>query len=386
MKLGGELVGYSICHNNGNEETVTLEKPIKNTITKNCLNNLLMFNGSNALGTLVDGASLFISCGSGTRTGVFNYCAYGSSSAGSSVDDTDLKQRTSNIISTKQAGQNYLNCSYFGSNGIVKMRVSHKFPAASNDTTIREIGWFHKVEPSGDFTLSARVNLNYPIELVQGEVFSVTYQLTIILDSNFSILKNVIDGFDVRKRAFIQPPNTNTWNGNTLNPIPTSGKDGIATILTSDFWSHKGEAAKYPVFCINNQWHSYDGNSNFRQSWGGNITPILKSFSMPDVMTTEYQYNNIITTQEEYSFLGHGTITIKPYTLNSFYRDYVIVEDNIWAENRDMYGYIYNGEIYQFGHEEDGTFTPAPFHKDTAKTMRFTFRQSWSTDLLHPSA
>lgn len=107
-KLGGALIGYGIKKRNGEEKKVIFDKPIHNTITKSCLNNLLTFDGTNATPTTnLTGnyLSLFVkSAQASERYGVFNSSALGDGTGETSVNDTELKHRVTDVTSTKKTG------------------------------------------------------------------------------------------------------------------------------------------------------------------------------------------------------------------------------------------------------------------------------------------
>ena len=127
-KLGGSLIGYAIKHN-GTFRKVLFDKPIHNTITKSCLQNLLQWNGSDALCTTdITGnyLSLFAkSSETSNRYGTFNFSALGNDNTPTTVDDVMLYNQIGSYTSTKMSGDGWCGSTIDGNSAIIRTRISH---------------------------------------------------------------------------------------------------------------------------------------------------------------------------------------------------------------------------------------------------------------------
>ena len=176
-KLGGCLIGYGLKKKNGEFTKVIFDKPIHNTITKHCLNNLLMFNGDNTLPSnnnghnVANNESIFVkSANTSERYGVFDHCGLGNGTGTTDVNDTELKNLIGEITRTKKSGSGWCGTTIDSASANIKLRISHTHNI-TNNFTITEIGWFNRIYPSGEFTLSSRVQLDIPITVENGDTF-----------------------------------------------------------------------------------------------------------------------------------------------------------------------------------------------------------------------
>ena len=177
-KLGGSLIGYAIKHN-GTFRKVLFDKPIHNTITKSCLQNLLQWNGSDALCTTdITGnyLSLFAkSSETSNRYGTFNFSALGNDNTPTTVDDVMLYNQIGSYTSTKMSGDGWCGSTIDGNSAIIRTRISH-IHTITDTFTVREIGWFNRIYPDGSYSLSARVVLDKPVNVEPGDEFYSIYQ------------------------------------------------------------------------------------------------------------------------------------------------------------------------------------------------------------------
>ena len=372
MKLGGYLVGYGISHNNKKKFEKWLDKPKHNTITKYMLNGLLQYNGDNTVYNNNNGYwhnSVFIK-GEGNaqtyvRTGVINYGAYGTGTGTTKVSDTDLKNRVSdfstNRVCYNDAYSTYYNGFYCDTTTRThKYRIATNFGEVSQSVTITEVGLFHRIEPDGSYYMTARVELDEPITLEEGDSFYFIYEIHIkFSDENFIKIPSI--NMYARKINNLYASDINTWslnnNGTGFSRISKYG-DSIL-----NFGSATGYGNKMPAYLIPYTMFIYTSSS---KKFDGNFRPPNYDSSYG---TNTFSY------------------TIEDYVVDSFQRDYNIELYPHFAPNKDIYALVINGEAYQFGdyNEQTGVFTPRPWHKNDNVSVKMKFRQSWSTDLLTPA-
>ena len=381
-KLGGYLVGYGITKTNGKTFEVFLDEPIHNKITKHMLNNLLTLDGTDSLAqNLSDVQSMWVSGGSSSRSGVINYAAYGDGTGETDVDDTDLHNRRSEYTSTKKTGGYYCTRKFDNANKKLSIRVSYQFNAASDAVSIKELGVFNKYESSGTYALSARVVLDNAIDINTGDVFFFTYQLDIYFEQVGVITNFGNSGYDLRYVVNQRPQNNPTsWTIDAYNDSFPTLRNGVGNFINGGYvGSGRGVNAKVPIYGINVS----IPNSNNVGVVGKVIVPLTSAFTFPaGGFTSDVTVNGTETASSYYLLVDAN---VSHYTPDSFYRTVTIDCTNLWADNADVYGFMWNGIVAQFGHYDGDTFTPDFIHKDTNKTWRFTFRQSWSTDYLQPN-
>lgn len=355
-KLGGYLVGYGLKKKNGEEKRVIFDRPIHNTITKHCLNNLLLFNGTNAVPTSNIPANhrswFFKSTDTSGRYGVFNSCALGNGTGETSVNDTDLKNRVSAQTTTKKTGNGWCGTVYDSASAVVKLRVSHSH-TIDTDFTVKEIGWYNAILEGGslNYTLSSRVQLDSFVDVEQGDIFFSIYEITISFQ-------------------------------------------GVEKI--NDFFGY-GSALCTNDFCINGQYPSFPGiNTNgvtftrdyaqYPTEWSGlrcAITaPYINDYSQVCVKKTDWNKLKPFFSGDpgSTSFSFDGT---DDYVMDSFRRDRNIILSNSVLGN-GIYAIAVCGCLIRFGtFDEDDNFTAVPV--DINAALRIKIRQSWSTDLLTPT-
>lgn len=379
-KLGGALIGYGIKKRNGEEKKVIFKKPIHNTITKSCLNNLLTFDGTNATpNTNLPGnyLSLFVkSVQASERYGVFNSAALGDGTGETSVNDTELKHRVTDATSTKKTGSGWSGSSVVMSDAVLKIRIAHTH-AISENFTIREMGWYNQKWQELVYSLSARVKLDEGIPVESGDEFYSIYELTIQFQdverfSNFAGLG--VGGYKVNGYQYAD----NRLGGPMLdtNCIPYSGV------------THSGPSGSgyprpkfFPVYMVGKNF----GPDNFAFQYVYKVTGDFNKLK-------PFQINGIPVFTEPPAPYGRAPlgflqdVIIKDYVQDSFYRDFSFtVSPEFWTyESSPIYGLIVNGTFYRFGtFDEQGNFTPTPVNINGA--LKITCRQSWSTDLLTPA-
>lgn len=367
-KLGGELIGYAIEKKNGEFMKVIFDKPIHNTITKSCLNNLLTFNGDSNLpaGDYTGNAqSLFIkSTNTSGRYGVFNFSALGNGTGATSVDDTALKNRITDYTSTFKTGTNWCGTNIEAANATIKYRISHTH-TINTDFEIKEIGWFNRIYPDGVYTLSSRVVLDTPISVESGDTFYSIYELSV----QFQDIERFYDFGGSGINGYLV--NGLLYESSVLNGIITISSDATSAWTSYD----RAFSILKPIFLFDKIF-SVNYGSTLKVSFALNKGDWNKGKDFiyyPSGYSRVYNDNYITD------------ITIKPYTTNSFYRD---ADFSVLADmfiNQSIYGIFINGTYYRFGDfDADDNFTPQQVSFNNG--FKMTFRQSWSTDLLTPSA
>ena len=353
IKLGGCLIGWAIKKKDGSFYRHDFNTPIHNTITKSGVNNLFEFNGP---GSSVSGSAenqygtnwlVTWNGSSNARYGIINSAALGDGTGATTVDDTDLKHRVSDYTTTKQPGSGWCGYGYNINNGYVWSRVSH-IHAISQDFTVKEIGWYNRIYPNGEYTLSARVQLDEPVNVETGDTFYSIYQITFSLCSvaekvilpHFGTAWHVVNGraYDDAKR---------------LIPMISTGGYGLSPETRNGYGAH---APIYSSCCQFNY-------------WGSNYPSDILS---PN--GTIYSPNSSIFTVT--------TKTLQPYVQDSFYRDMDVL---IAAPGTPVYVLYLMRDVYRLGDfDENNTFVPNPW--DGMKALKVTIRQRISTDLLQPTA
>lgn len=379
-KLGGCLIGYGLKKKDGTFKKVMFDKPIHNTITKHCLNNLLTFDGTNALPTgnyVGNYLSIFVkSSQTSDRYGVINSCCLGDGTGETSVNDTDLKHRVSAQTTTKKTGWGWCGSTIDQNNACVKMRISHTH-AISQDFTVKEVGWYNAINDSGtlNYTLSARVQLDEFIDVENGDEFYSIYELTVTWQGieKFNDLAGFGGGYEVNGI------NCSDWDIGHLTftrmGLPLIGSDGLPySGATHGGGSGNGypRPKVFPVWSINQA----IGPGDFRYQY---VCKLNTDWDKTKAFDSGSKNGNIVTDGSKIT-----NIAISDYIQDSFRRDFsfVVAADFFGS---DTYGILVNGTLYRFGtFDENDNFTPTPVTINGA--LRLTVRQSWSTDLLTPAA
>lgn len=360
IKLGGYLVKWALKKKDGRYYERDCKK--HNTITKACLNNLLEFNGPNSVvpnnSNDYAGYNLLWDngrSGTNTRYGVFNFCALGNGTGGTSLDDTDLKNRVGGYTSTKWNGQ--YNSSRNTSNNTFSYRMAHTH-TITESFTIKEIGWFNRIYPDGAYSLSARVQLDEFIDVEAGDTFYTVYELVLqfptshavdipILGKAISLQKNAINtGVSGDPYCFAQIFSSG------YGSIGPSGNRTCPIIL--------------PAYCFGLP----------------NIT-YLNAYVF-NYITTDNANVEVISQLPNWDSYGQRPfeVNLHAYTQDTFYRDF---ELSFAAVNATVYSFVVNGCILRLGeYDENNNFVPNPYYMD--KALKFTLRQRWSTDLITPAA
>lgn len=359
-KLGGYLLGYGVKKKTGELTEVMFDKPIHNTITKHCINNLLMFNGTNAISTDTSGkdyCSMFVQCigGNSGRYGVINFSAIGDGFGQTSTDDNALVHQIGPYSSTKKTGPGWSQTTIDDQNAIFKLRISH-IHSIDSSFDVKEIGWFNRIYPDGEYSMSARVQLDTPVSVESGDEFYSIYEIQVGFQDveRFSDLGGFGGGYKVNCGIYYPSYAASNYC------FPYIDYNGVGLLHPNNHSTAPTTAAIH----ITPPWTSI----NFRAL--RYTTNIAKWKSLINTYAQGYDYS--------YSFF------CKDYVQDSFYRDTVFtLNPAMLGEN--CYGLVFDGTLYRFGtFDENDNFTPTPIAIKSA--LQVTVRQSWSTDLLQPSA
>ena len=351
IKLGGHLVKWVLKKKDG--RTYERNCKIHNTITKSCLNNLLEFNGP---GSVVpnnsrdySGANLWVTAsGTNGRYGVFNSCALGNGTGETSVDDTALKNKVGTYTTTKWNG--YCGSSRSYSDNKLTIRISHVHTITDN-FTIKEIGWFNRIYPDGEYSLSARVQLDNFVNVDVGDIFYTVYEIILQFPKPHNITVPILGKAITLQKLYVYSNVSGQifpWinpNGEGDSPLNGGRNDGLLS-----FPSYRCDSiSDYNLF-------SY----------------LTSDSAVVESLNSNPYYTNQNTLIEK---------SVKTYTLDSFYRDYEISVPALYV---NIYTLCINGCILRLGeYDENNNFVPNPYYMD--KALKFTLRQRWSTDLLTPA-
>lgn len=358
VKLGGCLIGYGIKRN-GIERKVLFEKPIHNTMTAACLKNLLTFNGSNDLPTgnyVGNWLSQYTESSlAHDRYGVFNFCALGDGTGDTNFNDIELKHRITDYTSVKKTGSGWYGSTEDRTNAKISYRFSHTHTINSN-ITVREIGLYNRIYPTGEYTLSSRVLLENPIELQANDEFYSIYELTVSFPGierfyNFGGIAG-LNGYSVNS-CFVD---WGTWygiikydNANSAYPY-------------NDGYTQRGSIIK-PIFLFNqglgNEWHTYSCFAT-SSNWDKQIAPIYFGDTPSRIIFDSYIIN----------------LQIKDYTAGNNYRDATFDVAPAAFLGKNITGIIIGNTYYRFGDfDSSDNFTPRSVQ--ISNGFRFTYRQSF---------
>lgn len=377
-KLGGALIGYGIKKRNGEEKKVIFDKPIHNTITKSCLNNLLTFDGTNAQPSTSNNIgnylSLFVkSSQASERYGVFNSAALGDGTGETSVNDTELKHQVTDATSTKKAGAGWCGTIIENENAIIKLRISHTHVISEN-FVVKEIGWYNQKWQELVYSLSARVHLDEGIPVENGDEFYSIYELTIQFQDveRFSDFAGLgVGGYKV---------NAGIQEYNALYYFPTIDNNGNPIGCGTSFNNPQWSPVIWPAYMYYKKISTYSNAGKSGIVFGTNDKNKLKPFTI----NSGYGFFNVLSNRGAVVSAVEETFTIKDYVTDSFYRDLETLFTFPQSSNQ-YYGFLCNGTFYRFGtFDEQDNFTPTPITINGA--LKITSRQSWSTEYLTPSA
>ena len=353
-KLGGHLVKWALKKKDG--RCIEHSCDIHNTITKSCLNNMFEFNGpgSSVGGSEADylAVNFWVSSQSlnSSRYGVFNFSALGDGVGITDVNDINLKHKIGDYTSTKKTGRGWCGSTAIIADNIQKLRIGHTHNITDN-FTIKEIGWFNRIYPNGEYSLSARVQLDEFVDVEIGDVFYTVYELVVQLAMPHEVT------------------------------LPYLGK-AIATGRVNG----RIEGSNFPIINTNGYGYSL---------YGSPYSDMQAFFPAYTLGSTTSQFYNMVkytssdtdaasnpASQIYFTECSKSNIVLEPYTLNTFFRDFNF---EIPALYTTVYSFLFNNTVYRLGeYDENDNFVPNPY--DGMKALKITIRQRIGTDLLTPSA
>lgn len=358
--LGGYLIGYGLQRKNGDFSKVIFDRPIHNTITKHCLNNLLMFNGTNAISSDTTGkdyCSMFVQCvgGGSGRYGVINFSALGDGVGQTRTDDNTLRHQIGPYTSTKKTGDGWSQTVIDEANAKFKLRIAHTH-SITTSFVVKEIGWFNRIYPDGEYSMSARVQLDVPVPVEPGDVFYSIYEIQVSFQEveRFSDLGGLGGGYKVNCGIYF--PNYSDAN----YCFPYINANGVGILNPS-------------------------GGNTVPKDSAVHITPPWTSSTKRALRYTSdiNKWKALINTYAG-GYVSSYSFFCKDYVLDSFYRDTVFTLNPSMLGDT-CYGLVFDGTLYRFGtFNESGTFTATPVNINSA--LQVTVRQSWSAGELQPTA
>lgn len=215
-----------------------------------------------------------------------------------------------------------------------------------------------------NYTLSSRVQLEEFIDVEQGEEFYTIYEITISFQGieKFDDLAGLGQGYKVNMFN-IASQNNNDWKDSYSPSILNSGYPDESIFNNGQYCRpiHKPiYLAKlgipYQTLCL----------LQYNKSNINKLNPFWAQTNMASFVNTTNE-----------------NVTVFDYVQDSFRRDceFVTAFDNI----TNVYSIVVNGTMYRFGDfDENDVFTPRTVTLNGA--IKIKFRESWSTDLLTPTA
>lgn len=394
--LGGKLVGIGKIRKTGELEYRFLEKPISNRIVNNGLDMIFSPNLTtnyvyNSSGGGIEPSWRSLGYSSGGIYGPLSFLAIGTGSTPTQFNDTGLQSIINLGDETYTYNTNTSIVNGTGTNspefGHYSFRITHQTAQMTSNVTIRELGWFGAYNGDTNYSIGngtpvmfARVVLDSPIELAQGEYLIVTYQLDEI-DSNLT--ETVIDNFFDLKDP----------NGNTIKAVKKFCRYGnkssgdwswyiggpyITTSASGTTGTNVWDGIYFPYYMMN---YSAYGDTGIVDSY----------YSTSPTKTFPANYaedsSNMINFRRNIG--GDISYQILDYTclgLADKYRDYKITLGAYCPAMTgqpeaytDIYYLRIRGMNYRLGYDDNGTWVPQALRKYANQQMSFTFRTRYYT-------
>ena len=360
ITLSGYLVGIGKKLADGSTEYKALDKPVKNIIVKQGLNDFMMFEGST--GVALHQNNL--------RFEFLAYCRYGSSNTPTDFATTsDLVAPIGSTYTTAYKNNWPWFGTYMGSSyGFTKNRVTHISGTASIDTEVKEIGYYHRY--GGVDHLFSRIVLPSMFYLRAGESLITTYEFVVNINTlEMKALTGLHDSggglLEGRQKMIIAGTN---WNINfTLPHIETRGS---GTVLNRIRGANANNGLA-PLLMPASDMSYQSGDYNFFRYTENVVNDFPNSWE-----TLSMNVSTTITQEQKYQ---------PNYIIDSFTRDVNISCPQFWpsmtdySQYRDIYAVQFLSSMLLFGHTVDDVWVPTPWRKFANKTANFVMRQSVAT-------
>lgn len=359
ISLSGYLVGIGKNLADGSTEYKTLDKPVKNIIVKQGLNDFMMFEGSSGVA----------SNNNNLRFEFLAYCRYGSSNTPTDFATTsDLVLPIGSTYTTPYKQNWPWFGTYRGSSyGLTKNRVTHLSVAASLDTEVKEIGYYHRY--GGVDHLFSRVVLPSTFYLRAGESLITTYEFVVNINtSEMKALTSLHDSggalLEGRQKMIIAGSNGGAFT------IPCINQTGGSTVLQR-LRNAEANNGLAPLLMPASDMNYQSGDSNFFRYTENVVNDFPNSWA-----TLSMNTSTIVTQEQKYQ---------PNYIIDSFTRDVNITCPQFWpsmtdySQYRDIYAIQFLSSMLLFGHTVDDVWVPTPWRKFANKTANFVMRQSVAT-------
>ena len=346
-----------------------LERPVKNMIVKQGLNNFLRYNGSDAQITDLNfnstGNRLAAYCFEG-----FQYCAYGDSNSSSVfATTTELGHRLVDQYTTKKVNWPYCGSTIFETAN-TRNRVTHMSDAAVTAANVKEIGYYLKLNDDS-YQMFSRVVLPASFELDVGEQLITTYELVVVFgddsEPSAAFQTGLLDAngvaLEAKRKMSFQFNNNSTGNSVPFIDFSTGlprcyvSSSGSSNSLITPIFSDNSIFTKIRYWTSN---HNFPSGDFATESTSGSTMGPTGGNLAPSAITKPYVYD---------SFRREVEITIPQYWPNL----------NSPNESIDIYYMQNQGVSIQFGHTIDGTWVPAPWKKTGNKITTITFCHTVAT-------
>lgn len=393
LYLGGKVVGIGKTRKDGSFEYKLLKKPIHNRIVSKGIDNLLTYQGDDALPDSIYSVSGFLVMGTnwyngGTwgRGGPLTYSAVGDDDTPTKFTDTDLGNRITEITKISMHDTPYCGTKVVGEK-TVAYRVTHRHDIVDAGY-VKEIGWYKDVE--GTFELFSRVVLDYPIEVDAGEQLWITYELDFTFAGKSQVtIPGILDKDGNTLQAEVvntRFSNTNvSWTATEYTQMPVYVTSRVYNDFTCGYGRTGNWGAWSQAFTPVWTWHTWEDYRGY-SAYNGVMTIIAPDAQIDftgDVGSNPRSNPNL-------DFTNQGIRKVHHYTPGSFYRDATINLGSSWPsmsteEYKDISQIIINSTSYKFGHFEEDPDTheqvwvPQYFRKYRSRTLAITFRQAFHT-------
>ena len=365
--LHGRLVGIGKIRKDGSREFRFLEKPINNMILRCGLNEFMTYNGSNS-------ATSSPSFGTKEPWSIIEYCGYGTSGAVNDFANTNTLASPAITPYSTREQRNWpfvgLRCGNNGQDDSFKIRISHLSPSASENISVREIGYFKSY--NSNYHLFSRIVLPSAFQLEVGDSLITTYELVVFNNRTpFNMINcGLHDANNIELGCQLSQRITYSEQGSYVNR-PENNTTG---------WGSGTYSSGLPYLHAPHSFYAYhNGGSASSAQQYFTLRYTKSSFNFPTTGQVTFSYRNLDSSDR-------CTNQSTNYTPDSFKRDIIVNVPAYWPEMsnntdyRDIYAINWGTLFVRFGHfDANMDFTPAPWRKLASRTAKFVFRQSIAT-------